>query len=281
LAGAAVALLVLVPAGAQAQDAPPSQQLQGPIRLTGIVLDRQEEAPIEGATVRIVPADAEDEPIWEGVSNEAGRFRAADIPAGRYRINFEAFLYAALSSDVVITEGATIDMRAQMVPVDFFELEPVVATVRRRNLLETQGFYARRRMGSGDFMTRDEIEARNPYQITDLFRTIPGTQVASGGVGIGATVRLRGGCVPRVVMDGVVLANPVTIDDLLATRDVEALEVHHTSSLPIQYAALTSCGVVMLWTRDPTAATDANPLSLRRIVVALGLGAVMVILGTR
>ena len=64
-------------------------------------------------------------------------------------------------------------------------------------------------------------------------------------------VRVRGGCSPRFVIDGMLLAHPVTIDDLLPAVEVEALEVYHRAAVPVSYAEQTACGVVTLWTRDP------------------------------
>mgnify|MGYP003395414695 CR=1 FL=1 len=134
LAVVAILPLTMLPAALAGQGATPESP-EGPIRLTGTVIDRPEEEPIAGAAIRLVPIDAEDAPIWEGVSDEEGRFRAADIPVGQYRIEFQVPGYSPLSSDVVISENSTVDVQAGMVPVDVVQLEPVVATAVRRNRL--------------------------------------------------------------------------------------------------------------------------------------------------
>jgi hypothetical protein len=276
LAAVAILPLTVLPAALAGQGAPPESP-EGPIRLTGTVFDRSEEEPITGAAIRLVRIDAEDAPIWEGVSDEEGRFRAADIPVGEYRIEFQVPRYSPLSSDVVISENSTVDVEARMVPVDVVELEPVVATAVRRNRLEAEGFYDRRRMASGQFVTREEIETRSPNRVTDLFQMIPGVQVIPEAMG--PTLRLRNGCVPRVVLDGAILSEPVFIDDIIGSQDLEAVEVHNASSIPSQYVGQTACGVVMLWTRDAAELTAGNPPSWRRFAVWIGLAAALLVLG--
>ncbi|MFW6202526.1 MAG: hypothetical protein ACOC8B_08100 [Gemmatimonadota bacterium] len=66
--------------------------------------------------------------------------------------------------------------------VDGERLASAEVTVdRNRRWLERTGFYRRMESGVGYFMTRDEIEQRNPRVLSDLMRPIPDVRVVSRG----------------------------------------------------------------------------------------------------
>ena len=71
------------------------------------------------------------------------------------------------------------------------------------------------------FLSREDIENRALNPVSDLFRTVPGARVIHGAFGREDIIRLRGGCPPVVVLDGIVMANPVRIDELFPVMGVE------------------------------------------------------------
>ena len=251
------------------------------VRLVGTVIDRRTEAPIPLAQVELFSFPVEgNEPVWSGQSDARGRFRTESIPLGAYQLDVETLPFTPLAHPIVFSEAGIVDLRVEMVRVDY-ELEAVVVSARRQTVLERSGFLERQERGIGYFVTRDDIEASAALRVSDLFRRIPGARVVRGSRGgiESARVLLRGGCAPRVVIDGMMLSGPVAIDDLVATTQVEAVEVYHGSNVPIRYAGRSSCGVVMVWTRDPVT-TEGRPLTWRRILVAAGLG-LLAFFGTR
>jgi hypothetical protein len=112
-------------------------------------------------------------------------------------------------------------------------------------------FYRRQSRGMGRFITRAEIERRNPLRTTDLLRGVPGMAVYGDG---GATaVRYRSSrCAPEVYLDGLALtAGPVDLD-AFAPSSLEGIEVHSLGTVPVEYSRAfgrSSCGTVMLWSR--------------------------------
>ncbi len=72
------------------------------------------------------------------------------------------------------------------------------------------------------------------------------------------------------MIDDILMAPPVTIDDVVSVNDVEALEIYHGTSAPIDYNGLTTCGVVMIWTRDPVA--EGQPFSWGKVLFVVGFG---------
>lgn len=269
------------PAPAPAQEPTEAGDAGEVVQLVGSVVDRRTGDPLPLARVQLFPFPVEgDEPVWSGQSDGRGRFRTESIPLGAYQLDVETLPFTSLAHPIVFSEEGIVDLRVEMVRVDY-ELEAVVVSARRQTVLERSGFLERQERGIGHFVTRDDIESSAALRVSDLFRRIPGARVVRGSRGgfESARVLLRGGCAPRFVIDGMMLSGQVVIDDLVATTQVEAVEVYHGSNVPIRYAGQSGCGVVMVWTRDPVT-TEGRPLTWRRVLVAAGLG-LLAFFGTR
>ena len=238
-------------AGAQ-ERAPPGAD--GTVRLVGTVVDRLSGEPVPLASVEIAgpeSAGSAREPVWTGLADGRGGFLTDPLVPGTYELRVAGRLFSPVSHLLLLGEPGVVDLRIEMVGARY-ELEPVIAAARRENLLERAGFYDRQITSGGTAVDREEIEVRDPHLVSDLLREFPGVQLRTGGeLGQGADVRLRGGCRPLYVLDGVVLTGAGSLDEIVSVVDVEGMEVHHQASVPIEYRSLTNCGVIMLWTRDP------------------------------
>lgn len=245
-------------------------------QIVGQVVDRRSAEPIPAARITLVRA-SDGAPAWSGVSDGRGSFRTPSLPLGDYQIEVEAAPFVSLSQPVILRDGGALDLRVQMVGVDY-ELDPVVAVARRMDRLESAGFYRRMEQGNGDFITRADIEARGPTEPSDLLRQIPSVVLEGYGSPAGPRIYLRrmvgelparllnpdflnpsddddnaNGCVPIIVKDGVpsLFNDDWGVDNLYNPEDLEAIEVHRGAFIPAQYKGLTDCGVLMIWTRDP------------------------------
>ncbi|MDE0083859.1 MAG: carboxypeptidase regulatory-like domain-containing protein [Gammaproteobacteria bacterium] len=232
----------------------------------GTALNRLTGEPVAGATVVLSQEDAPGTP-WTGKSDASGRFRTPPLPLGRYDLAVTSDGYAALEGSLGLDEPGTVDVRVQIVPVDF-ALEPVIAVATRRTRLEQVGFYERLRFGDGHYITREELDHHAPTHLSDVLRGIPGVRVLPG-IARPNQVLLRGNCVPRVVLDGLLLSGPVEVDSLLPTIDIAGVEVYHGAAAPILYTGETTCGVVMLWSRTPDAG-EGQPHTWKRTIIILG-----------
>jgi hypothetical protein len=192
-------------------------------------------------------------------SDSVGAFRFADVESGKRQLHFRRLGFAPKSVDADINAGETVALAIVLSPVAT-EIEgmTVEESSRRRRLLSE--FYDRKARGFGHFITREDIESRNPANLSDMMRMVPGARVISSRVGGTGTVRFNRAlmapgrdCPPQYWVDGVKTWG-FNIDDVLPS-DVEGIEIYPgASTVPPQYntkEGTTICGVILIWTRIP------------------------------
>ncbi len=236
------------------------------IRITGTVVDMSSGAIVPAASLELVPADGWDA-SHQALTDEDGRFEFLDVPPGMFQLELQALGYHEMAEEIEVGERGPVDLRIEIVP-QALELEPVVVTVTRRGYLERAGFYNRRQRGVGTHLTRDQFVQRASFQVSDVFRTIPGARVTERpGLGRTADVSFRGGCRPDVFIDGIQTVPGTSVDEVLAVQDVEAIEVYRGATVPVEFSRGT-CGAVVVWTREPGQGTQ--PFSWRRLLAGAG-----------
>ena len=130
--------------------------------------------------------------------------------------------------------------------------------------LELHGFYRRladreRGIGSGIFITPEEIADRRPTRASHILDGVPGVRlVRTSGSGNRSGIFGNNMCPMTVYLDrirlnslGVGAQTPPDIDEVLTPGAVAGVEVYtRRSSLPSDFAMLNgTCGVVIIWTR--------------------------------
>jgi hypothetical protein len=190
------------------------------------------------------------------LSDSTGRFTFGTLPPGVYVLDVDGLGYATVSDTVTVAAGSLTDIVVRLspsaVPI------PSITVVARSRRLDAVGFYERRRVGIGTFMTWQEIAKRNPTMTSDILRGSRGVALNNrrrGGAGSIASA--RGGCVHRFAIDGVSIGPFYSLDDMLA-QHIEAIEIYNgPSEVPMAFhsmGALTqqNCGLIVIWTRDPS-----------------------------
>jgi hypothetical protein len=180
------------------------------------------------------------------VTNQEGSFLFRAVPPGTYRVIVTLIGYRDLRDTLEVGLESELDLVLPMA-ISPIELEPLVVVTNRRDRGIMGDFEARRRSRSGTFFNREEIENRHPLFLTDLLRMVPGARVVPTSP-YDYTVLLRGGCRPALWVDGMQLMTAEGMDDILPIRDLEAVEVYHSPSLPGEYGS-NSCGAIVAWTR--------------------------------
>jgi hypothetical protein len=249
------AATLMAVAFAGAQDAALGQEPSG--RLVGTVFMAEENTPLSDVTILLRGTEI------QAVSDSLGSFRLEGVPPGDHTLTLS---YLNMVSDiaggvaVAVADGETvwlnIEVEITVVPVP----ELVVQIERADNVGKMAGFDHRRATAFGSFITRDDIERAHPGRLTQLFYAVPGVRVVPAPnndiLGTRLVSARAGGinCYMELFLDGIRQPTEGFNIDLLPPEDVEAIEVYVGSSrTPAIFAFRGApCGVVVIWTRDPT-----------------------------
>lgn len=250
-----LAMALLIPAATAAQ------ARQDSVLLRGQVVEEETAAPIAFASLRILDDDLR--LLGRTETDREGYFTFVVREQTGVHLESERIGYEATRTPFLWFDGH-----------DYFELEvrldrevvllaPLEVLGRRRMespILES--FKHRTRLGMGWYITRDEIQARNPSRVTDLLMEAPGVRLASSGLGLRRVVEMRGasagGCPVQVYIDGMHLnkndgpadLRVVAIDDFVSPESVLGIEIYRgLATVPAEFLnTYAKCGVVALWT---------------------------------
>ena len=243
--GVTAACLVLAPAVARAQFPTSYASLVGLVRdsvghgIPGV------EVRLRGVTTGYVR------------TNDSGGFRLPDLPAGAVSVTARRLGFAPATVDLKLRAGH-IDSLVLSLSAVAATLEGVVVEdeydARSHRLLA--GFWDRRARGFGNFITRDEIEKRDPHDFIDLVRMVPSITVQTRNGRKVIRFSRAGGrldCPPQYWVDGLRIENGSP--DEFVPQDVEAVELYSgPATIPPQFTSRFNsytCGAVVIWTRIP------------------------------
>jgi hypothetical protein len=247
----AVARLVAVtppPAagGAAGGATAPAAVFRGTARLAGVVRD-DKGRPLAKARVLVLGTGR------EATTSEAGSFALDSLPGGSWTAEARAIGFSPVRAPVTLRAE-----RPATVALDFAArvetLERVVVMGKgspRSRLIDE--LLQRRRTGFGRHYLAEDLARLRPLRVSDVLRTAPGVQLRPDSFGR-QSVRMRGGCVPVLLVDGMPIREGAEeMDWLVPVQDVMAVEVYTgTAGLPAQFvgfAGSNGCGAVALWTK--------------------------------
>jgi TonB family protein len=238
---------------AQETPAPPTPEKPSPLlrgSIAGTVLD-PDGSPLAGAQLQVIGL------LGRGSTGSDGTFLLAGIPTGPRMLRIRRLGFQPESVSVEVTPGgeARVDVRLEPIAQ---RMEAVVVEARERPVYRGRmaRFWERRDRGVGTFFTAEDIDRRNPMQVTDLLRMVPGVQLVPQGYE--QMIYFRGmRCAPLIWLDGAPASAGYLNPDNFAPNSLAGIEVY---SGPAQVPAelmwvrgAGSCGVIALWTRldDP------------------------------
>ena len=185
-------------------------------------------------------------------SDDAGQFSAGRINAGALWLRVRRIGYRPESLLVTVLAGQTIEPTIVMSQIA--QNIAAVKVVGRRDLSgPLAGFYQRLQAGGGRYFTKTDIDRRNPSNMSDLLRSVPGIRIEARG--LENKVRIRGSrCAPLVWLDGQGLFAGEFDLDALDPRTFEGIEVYSgPASVPMEFQGnqrmSSSCGTIVLWSR--------------------------------
>jgi hypothetical protein len=231
--------------------------------VVGRVVDDSTGAGVEYAELTLA-AQGRGGTVVRALSDADGRF-VLTVPAGSVpvirvrRLGYEPLL-AGLEDSVARGERALV---IRLIP----RAAPLVgvtatAEARSRSML-LSGFEGRRRLGTGTFFTREQLEERGWPTIPNLLRTVAGVNVTESGrrsgVSMARSAQARR-CHPVLFLDGVRLnssSDPAEsvrrVYEMIPGTDLTAVEIYKgRSELPAEFGGPeVGCGAIVAWSKSP------------------------------
>ena len=242
-----VAPLVVLATWLAAAGAQPTQASRR--ELVGVIRDPRG-APIEGATVGIKGTSAQ--------TNARGSFQLWTGEVDTLTITIRRLGYYPVEAQIAARNRAWDTVLVEM-ERNAQELAGVnIVEAAKRRATGFREFEDRRRLGVGQFVTREEIVAHNTSNASDLVVAKRGVQLAKIGPGkFGVRFSLYSGhrrsCIPDFWLDGQRLRG-MEIDDLIPS-EIQGIELYESmSTVPLQFQSVgpqPPCGTIVVWTRVP------------------------------
>lgn len=248
---AALLLVLAVPVLGHAQ----RNAVQGSIR--GRVMDESTNSGIAGALVEFM--DGRTRQRGSAVTDAEGNFILPSVPSGPFRLRASRIGFARIVTPywrVLSGEALTVTVRMHPEAVVLAPLE-INAVARSRSPVLASFYHRVERGIGGTYITREEIERRNPGLVSDLLRAVSGVELTQGfvtsvralpGMGGGAN-----GCPMQIWVDGVLATRggPVELDALATPAVLEGIEIHRgLSTVPAEFLTPEArCGVIAIWTQ--------------------------------
>lgn len=237
----------------------------------GTVIDSARGVPLAGATVFLAGTE------HEATTDSAGGFTLAGVPEGRYAV---AFAHPRLDSLASVPEpvevavgaagevavalgiprGAAPRVAAAPVPraaptdTAAVRLEGITVTAEAAaRVLSVRGFFERKQMGVGTFLTAQDIAARNRARVVDVVTGIRGMAATPVGERGRAFANRRHGvtCRAPVYLDGILV--PGNMLDRLLPEQIAGIEVYDGPQTPPRFVPCQTCGpvcgAVVVWTK--------------------------------
>ncbi len=223
---------------------------RGDGRVRGVVTDSKG-TPIANAVVAVVGSGQTER------TAETGRFDVEGVATGTQLLDVRAIGFEPLRIPVSIFENEALITTFSMTKalmLDKVEIRAFRAIAMGQDMID---FEQRRKVGAGRYFGPEEMIALDPLRMATLMERVPGIRVASNGIS-GDQILMRGigfsqFCTPDIWLDGNRIATDGTMDSFVQPQQVRAVEIYASAgSVPPQYATVSGCGVVVLWTGPRT-----------------------------
>lgn len=222
---------------------------QRPATISGIVTAVGTGEPLLGVQVVVTGTK-----IW-GLTNADGIFQLQNVPPGKHIVEVRHASRAPLAFPVTLEPGQNLELAVRLETTSVPLPELVVEGEAEAPAPKMVGFYHRKGSGQGYFITREDIEKRNPRVLSDMLRSVPGLRIVCDGghcrvSSFTETRRIMGSCPIQYFLDGLPFLGDV---DELTPDQVEGIEIYRGSaSIPPEFNTGTAmCGVIALWSRVP------------------------------
>ncbi|MGM0668684.1 MAG: SusC/RagA family TonB-linked outer membrane protein [Gemmatimonadota bacterium] len=223
--------------------------------LHGLVTEEDTGRPLPGIQVRVMDSDL------GALTNDQGRYRLTGVPAGELSLRAEGLGYRAVTREVTLRSGQTLEVDFEL-PISAIQMDEVVAVA--------YGQQTRREIGSSISTVGSDRISGSPMARIDgaIQGRASGVQIIqnSGDPGAGMSIRIRGSSSvsannqPLWVIDGV----PMFDEDFsqlgmggqnlsgitgISPDDIESISILKDAAATAMYGSRGSNGVVMVRTK--------------------------------
>ncbi len=210
--------------------------------IAGRLVDRATHAPVAGAEVYVL---ALRRPV---ISDSNGGFLHRGLRPGTNVVQVRRIGYVKTEWPIRVPEGDIVEVLFELEPVVL--LPPTVIEGHPEDLPTWfRGFEERRVAKRGQFVTRAEIERRDPSStLGEVLRGLNGLGMRCDWTGCTIRMTRWSNCQPLYYQDGLpVFAS--TAERFFAF-DIYGVEVYGLSEVPTEYQRPNlRCGVIAIWTR--------------------------------
>ncbi|HUQ98637.1 MAG TPA: carboxypeptidase regulatory-like domain-containing protein [Gemmatimonadaceae bacterium] len=191
------------------------------------------------------------------VTNPDGQVNFSPVEPGLFLLHLRRLGFQESSFLVTVPVGERVDATSSMVAVP--QILPTVVQIdtgfkpmRYAKTTKFDDFYRRRNAkAGGTFITRDDIEHRQPSRSLDLFYNIAGVKLNWDAAQPQITIaRCKYGNI-AVFIDGLPAQNGIELVASLHPNQIEAIEIYHgLATVPPQFVPKPNdCAAIVVWTR--------------------------------
>jgi hypothetical protein len=235
-----------------------AQKNDAPATLTGRVLDATDSGAVAWAEVQIVGTNL------IARADGRGNFKLSGIPAKAREYSVRALGYAKLTQSEDFPAGGRLERDIYMMRVPRVLTQ---MTVHGRSMRVPRYFemiYERGARGFGSFITREQIDSLNPFDLKTMLQTVAGVYTNERGVYFHKCMSGR----PELWIDGQRATrfmkqsdnqhetDPWFFNQLLENvrpTNVQAMEIYPTRvSIPAEFEDNNPCAVIAIWSKRGT-----------------------------
>jgi carboxypeptidase family protein len=220
----------------------------GPRRLgviRGVVTDASDH-PLSGARIAV------EEDTAAAISQADGHYSLSGLRAGTRRVTVRHIGFEPIEMPVNLKPSIPMEL-----PLKLSKFVPVLETVKVSALrdlgLERVGFASRQKLGSGKYLTPQQLDRWNSPRLADALRGIPFLNIGRSNDGQ-TTVRGRFGDCVRYFVDGHLWSDHSDgPDTFLSGPEIGAIEVYTPQFSPAEFLSYDyygrPCASVVVWTK--------------------------------
>jgi hypothetical protein len=191
------------------------------------------------------------------VTNPDGRVDFRPVEPGLFLIHLRRLGFQESSFLVTVPVGERVDASSSMMAIPqilptVVQMDTGFKPMRYAKTTKFDDFYRRRNAkAGGTFITRDDIDLRQPSRSLDLFYNIAGVKLnwdaAEPQISI---ARCKYGNI-AVFIDGLPAQNGIELVASLHPNQIEAIEIYHgLATVPPQFIPKPNdCAAIVVWTR--------------------------------